>query len=151
MNQSSRRTHNSPNLALTERFYGNWSCDIGRYHIVLGNELQLRNGLVTWRPLLDWGPPHLNLVVYYIFRLMTPLLCKTWFKKVCNRNCKNPVLDTRTLGTSNRAIYCNLQNTCFSLLIDLDTLIIISPKIDAPYLWIRPLGLVPSNLAHRLL
>ena len=30
-------------------------------------------------------------------------------------------------------------------LIDLDTLIIISPKIDAPYLWIRPLGLVPSN------
>ena len=56
-----------------------------------------------------------------------------------------------TLGTSNRAIYCNLQNTCFSLLIDLDTLIIISPKIDAPYLWIRPLGLVPSNLAYRLL
>ena len=23
--------------------------------------------------------------------------------------------------------------------------------IDAPYLWIRPLGLVPSNLAYRLL
>ena len=36
------------------------------------------------------------------------------------------VLDAiRTLGTSNRAIYCNLQNTCFSLLNDLDTLIII--------------------------
>ena len=31
----------------------------------------------------------------------------------------------RTLGTSNQAIYCNLQNTYFSLLIDLDTLIII--------------------------
>ena len=30
------------------------------------------------------------------------------------------------------AIYCNLLNTCCSLLIDLDTLIIISPKIDAP-------------------
>ena len=67
-------------------------------------------------------------------------------------NCKNPVLDAiRTLGTSNRAIYCNLQNTFFFLLIDLDTSIIISPKIDAPYLWIRPLGLVPSNLAYRLL
>ena len=26
-----------------------------------------------------------------------------------------------------------------------------SPKIDAPYLWIRPLGLVPLNLAYRLL
>ena len=78
--------------------------------------------------------------------------CKTWFWKACNRNCKNPVLDAiRTLGTSNRAIYCNLQNICFSLLIDLDILIIISPKIDAPYLWIRPLGLVPLNLAYRLL
>ena len=65
---------------------------------------------------------------------------------------RNPVLDAiRTLGTSNRAIYCNLQNICFSVLIDLDTLIIISPKIDAPYLWIRPLGLVPLNLAYRLL
>ena len=30
-------------------------------------------------------------------------------------------------------------------------LIIISPKIDTPYLWIRPLGLVPLNLVHRLL
>ena len=40
---------------------------------------------------------------------------------------------------------------CFSLLIDLDTLIMISPKIDAPYLWIRPLGLVPLNSAYRLL
>ena len=65
---------------------------------------------------------------------------------------RNPVLDAiRTLGTSNRAIYCNLLNICFSLLIDLDTLIIMSPKIDAPYLWIRPLGLVPLNLAYRLL
>ena len=26
-----------------------------------------------------------------------------------------------------------------------------SPKIDVPYLWIRPLGLVPLNLAYRLL
>ena len=34
---------------------------------------------------------------------------------------------------------------------NLDTLIIISPKIDAPYQWIRLLGLVPSNLAYRLL
>ena len=54
-------------------------------------------------------------------------------------------------STSNRAIYYNLQNTCFSLLIDLDTLIIMSPKIDAPYLLIRPLGLVPLNVAYRLL
>ena len=56
----------------------------------------------------------------------------------------------RTLGTTNQAIYCNLQDICFSL-IDLDTLIIMSPKIDAPYLWIQPLGLVPLNLAYRLL
>ena len=57
----------------------------------------------------------------------------------------------RTLGTSNRAIYCNLQNICFSLLIDLDTLIIILHKIYAPYLWIQSLGLVPLYLAYRLL
>ena len=101
---------------------------------------------------VDWSPPHLSLVVCYIFHLLTALLCKTWFKKACNRICKNPVLDAmRTLGTSNQAIYCNLQNICFSVLIDLDTLIIMSPKIDAPYLWIRPLGLVPLNLAYRLL
>ena len=90
--------------------------------------------------------------VIYIFHLLTPLLCKTWFQKACNRNCKNHVLDAiRTLGTSNRAIYCNLQNIWFSLLLDLDILIIISPKLDAPYIWIRPLGLVPFKLAYRLL
>ena len=60
----------------------------------------------------------------------------------------SPVLDViRTLGTSNQAIYYNLQNISFSSLIDLDTLTIMSPEIDAPYLWIRPLGLVPLNLA----
>ena len=36
----------------------------------------------------DWGPPHLSLVVCYIFHLLIPLLCKTWFYKDCNRNCK---------------------------------------------------------------
>ena len=42
----------------------------------------------------DWGPPHLSLVLCYIFHLLTPLLCKKkWFYKDCNRNCKNPVLD----------------------------------------------------------
>ena len=56
-----------------------------------------------------------------------------------------------TLGTSNQAIYYNLLNIYFSSLIDLDTLIIMSPKIDAPYLWIRPLDLVPLNLAYGLL
>ena len=41
----------------------------------------------------------------YIFHLMIPLLCKTWFYKDCNRNWKNPVLDVIiTLGTSNQAI-----------------------------------------------
>ena len=65
-------------------------------------------------------------------------------QKSCSRCNKN----TRHIESS---YICNLQNTCFSLLIDLDILIIISPKIDAPYLWIRPLGLVPSNLAYRLL
>ena len=100
----------------------------------------------------DWGPPHLSLVVCYIFHLLIPLLCKTWFYKDCNRNCKNPVLDViRTFGTLNQAIYYNLQNIYFSLLIDLDTLIIMSPKIDVPYLWIQPLGLVPLNLAYGLL
>ena len=100
----------------------------------------------------DWGSPHLSLVVCYIFHLLIPLLCKPWFYKDCNRNCKNPVLGViRTLGTSNQAIYCNLLNIYFSSLIDLDTLIIMSPKIDAPYLWIRPLDLAPLNLACGLL
>ena len=34
----------------------------------------------------------------------------------------------------------------FYSLIDLDTWIIMSPKIDAPYLWIRPLDMVPFSL-----
>ena len=42
-------------------------------------------------------------------------------------------------------------NIYFSSLIDLDTLIIMSSKIEAPYLWIRPLDLVPLNLAYGLL
>ena len=97
----------------------------------------------------DWGPPHSILVVCYIFHLLIPLLCKTWFYKDCNINCKNPVFDViRTLGTSNQSIYYNLQNIYFSSLIDLVTLIIMSPNIDAPYLWIRPWDLVPLNLAY---
>ena len=28
---------------------------------------------------VDWGPPHLNLVVCCTFHLLTPLLCKIWF------------------------------------------------------------------------
>ena len=52
---------------------------------------------------------------------------------------------------SNQAIYYNLLNIYFSSLIDLDTLIIMSPKIDATYLWIGPWDLVPLNLAYRLL
>ena len=72
-----------------------------------------------------------------------------WYDRQISLNVK--ATGTGFVGTSNQAIYCNLQNICFSLLIDLDTLIIMSPKIDAPYLWIRPLGLVPLNLAYRLL
>ena len=70
------------------------------------------------------------------------------FYKDCDRNCKNPVLDViRTLGTSNQAIYYNLLNIYFSSFIDLDTLIRMSPKIDAPYLSIRPLlGPLKFNL-----
>ena len=65
---------------------------------------------------------------------------------------QNSVLDIiRTLGRSNQAIYYSLLNIYFSSLIDLDTLIIMSPKIDAPYLWIQPLDLVSLNLAYRLL
>ena len=38
----------------------------------------------VWKNILsamyvDWGPPHLSLVVCYIFHLLTPLLHKTWF------------------------------------------------------------------------
>ena len=70
------------------------------------------------------------------------------FYKDCDRNCKNPVLDViRTLGTSNQAIYYNLINIYFSSFIDLDALIRMSPKIDAPYLSIRPLlGPLKFNL-----
>ena len=58
------------------------------------------------------------------------------------------VLDAkRTLCTSNEAIYYNLQNICFTL----DTLMKMSAKIDAPYLRIQPLCLVPLNLAYGLL
>ena len=109
-----------------------------------------------WKKILsamyvDWGPSQLSLVVCYIFHLLIPLPCKTWFYKDCNKNCKNFVLDVITLGKSNQAIYYILQNICFSSLIDLDTLTIMSPKIDAPNLWIRPLCLVPLNLAYVLL
>ena len=65
------------------------------------------------------SPSFESLVVCYIFHLLIPLLCKTWFDKDCNRNCKNPVLDViRTLGTLNQAIYYNLLNIYFSSLID---------------------------------
>ena len=68
------------------------------------------------------------------------------------QKCKTLVLDVkRTLGTSNKTVYYNPQNICFSSLITLDTLTIVSQKIDAPDLWIRPLCLVPLNLAHGLL
>ena len=100
----------------------------------------------------DWSPPHLSLVVCYIFHIMIPLLCKTWFYKNCNINCKNRVLDViRTLCTSNQAVFYNLLSIYLSSLIDLYTLIIMSPKIDAPYLRIRPLDLVPLNLTYGLL
>ena len=81
----------------------------------------------------DWGPPHLSLAMCYIFHLLISLLCKTWLYKHCNRNCKKSVLDViRTLGTSSQAIYYILLNIYFSSLVDLNTLIIMSPKIDAP-------------------
>ena len=112
---------------------------------------------LSWKNILsamyvDWGPPHLSIVVCYIFHLLIPLPCNFWFYKDCNRNCKNPVLYViRTLGTPIQAIYYNLQNICFSSLLDLKTITIMSPKIDAPYLWIRRLGLFPFNLAYGLL
>ena len=64
-------------------------------------------------------------------------------QKSCSRCNKN----TRHIESS----YILQPSKYFSLLIDLDTLIIISSKIDAPYLWIRPLCLVPWNLTCRLL
>ena len=60
---------------------------------------------------------------------------------------QNPVLDSlRTLGKSNLARYYNLQNICLSSLINLDTLTIMSPKIDAPYLWTVRLGRLKFSL-----
>ena len=53
---------------------------------------------------VDWGPPHLSLVVCYILHLIIPLPCKTWYYKKCNTY-TNLVLDViRTLGTSNQTI-----------------------------------------------
>ena len=42
---------------------------------------------------VDWGPPHLRLVLCYILHLLIPLACKTWYYKECNKNYKNLVLD----------------------------------------------------------
>ena len=100
----------------------------------------------------DWSPPHLGMVVCYVFHLLMPLLCRIWFYRDCNGGCKGPVLDVmRTLGTSGRAICCGLLGIYFSSLVDLDTLMMMSPGMDAPYLWIRPLDLVPLGLACGLL
>ena len=101
---------------------------------------------------VDWGLPHLSFVVWHILHLLIPLPCKTWYYKECNKNYKKLVIDViRTLGTSNQTMYYNLQNICFSSLIDLDTLTIMSPKIDVPHIWMRPLYLVPINLAYGIL
>ena len=55
--------------------------------------------------------PSFESTVCYIFHLLIPLPCKTFFYKDCNINCKNTVLDViRTLITSNQAIYYNLLN-----------------------------------------
>ena len=133
-------------VILTLPVWNNWVVAVNVVHLAEKNDqwnIYVTNCCVWY---------HLSLVVCYIFHLLIPLLCKTWFYKDCNRNCKNPVLDViRTLGTSNQAICYNLLNVYFSSLIDLDTLIIMSPKIDAPYLWIRPLDLVPLNFAYGLL
>ena len=66
-------------------------------------------------------------------------------QKSCSRCNKN------TWHVESSYILYNLLNIYFSSLIDLDTLMIMSPKKDAPYLWIRPLDLVPLNLAYGLL
>ena len=136
-------------------------CPIQVQQLILWGLLYLTSCFHTfWNNILsamyvDWSPPHLILIVCYIFHLLISLPCKTCFYKDCNINCKNPVLDViRALGTSNQAIYYNLLNICFSLLIDLDTLTMMSRydvKIDAPYLWVRPLDFVHLNLAYGLL
>ena len=134
------------------------ACTIQIQQLILWGLLYLISCFhLFWKNILsamyaEWGLPHLSLVVCYIFHLLIPLLCKTWFYKDCNRNCKNPVLGgIRTLGTSNQTIYYKILNIYYSSLIDLDTSIIMSPRIDALYLWIRPLDLVPLNLSYGLL
>ena len=53
----------------------------------------------------DWGPPHLSLVVCYIFTNWYLFYANLDFTKDCNRNCKNRVLGVIIiLGTSNQAI-----------------------------------------------
>ena len=68
---------------------------------------------------VDWGPPHFNLVVCYVFHLLTPLLCKTWFWTWCrlrwpeqdlsqrNKPSPNPVLNYYYLG----CLYENVQSS----------------------------------------
>ena len=93
-----------------------------------------------WKNILSamyagWGPPHLSLIVCCIFHLLIPLLIPTDTSSMQNLILQG--LQQKSLGTSNQAIYYNLLNIYFSSLIGLDTSIIMSPKTDAPHLWIR--------------
>ena len=72
-----------------------------------------------------------------------------WPRKLTSKS-KPQWLILRSIPSSNRAICCKLQNICFSLLIDLDTLdtlIIMSPKIDASYLMDTTVRLGPLKFS----
>ena len=99
---------------------------------------------------VDRGPPHLSLIVCYIFHLLIHLPCKTWFYKDCNQNCTNLVLDViKTLGTSNQAI---LQPPKY-LVIFVNRFRYINNNVTEDRCSIRPLCLVlkfslPATIDH---
>ena len=82
----------------------------------------------------EWGPPHSSLVVCYTFHLLIPLLCKTWFYKDCNINCKNPVESSYMLQPPinlllfvNRFRYINNNVTKYRCSIPMDTTVGLGP------------------------
>ena len=72
-------------------------------------------------------------------------------QKIIQQKLKSPVSDvTRTLGMWNWTIFYSLQSIWLLLLIGLDTLTTMLPKIGVLYLWIWPLCLVSINSSWRL-
>ena len=54
---------------------------------------------------VDWGPPHLSLLVCYILHLLIPFPCKTWYFKECNKTYENLLSVIRTLRARRIKLY----------------------------------------------